>query len=1090
MYWKLNTRSVVLLSFLVVAIAMSSLVAYGFKAKEELNSIEAKEFSAEEIYISSTQVPMEEIIGQLSNSNAWNAFLAEHKSAYVYFDPRSGRPVSLMYPQPIIPGTGEGNQVTLADFSPTLGREITEVNAQVVREVVLKHLTKYASLLNINVDEIGEIRATNFVENVWHVNATRKVNDILVRDATISLLINHGNLVLWGLEKWGDIDVSIVPAINKERALEIGYDFVGGKTLTDNFLRRPRLELIPVAPDWDGAVGKGYSYKLVWAYTFARDGFVNKWETLVDAHSGRVLSFLDTNLYATKKIVGAIYPVSDDECCPDGCAVTGVPAPYTNTGMTTPNDYTDFGGLYDYSSGTAVTTLDGRYVQMGTDNCGTISESSATGDIDMGGTNGQHNCTVPSGHSAGDTFSSRSCAIETTYMNRQVRSWLNMAWLDSFIVCNVNINSSCNAYFSGNSINFYRSGGGCRNTGEIAAVFDHEWGHAVDTHDAQPSISAPGEAIADIAASVRLHESCIGRGFFWTLDRGCGQWTNCPTNPGTSYGYNCSGYNAAECCLNCTGIRQIDYVQHADPDADTPANYTCTICGASSGTPCGKETHCEGIPPAEVGWDLAARDLQAAPFNMDKQTAFTIADKIIWQGHNNVTSWYTCTCPSTSSGCGANNAYPNWIATEDDDGNVNNGTPHMTAIYAAHNRHGMACATPTPQNSGCSGAPTTAATLTAAPSNNSVALSWNAVTGAANYYVWRTDGPYGCDFGRVKIATVTTTSYTDNQALNGKTYYYNVQAIGSNSDCLGPLSNCVSATPVPCTSCAAYLGGSASIESITGGDSDAYLDNCEGATVQVTIQNIGSSTAANTNVNITSTDSFISISTPMPINVGDIPFGGTVNTTFSFSVGQGVNKAACLEDGTFDISVQSTGQTPAANDAFGFTYEIDILTGNVNWPFETGLDGWTVEGGTWALSTTRVNPGGSTHSVHSSQAVNQNCDMMISPEYEATSTTVLHAPNWYTIEPYSAGYWYDRSNIWVVQSGIETLISPASGKLYVTGTLYDWSSYCNQGTDKYGWAGTGATWGDSVFNLGSYDGEILQLRVKNMTDDLSALEGT
>ena len=35
----------------------------------------------------------------------------------------------------------------------------------------------------------------------------------------------------------------------------------------------------------------------------------------------------------------------------------------------------------------------------------------------------------------------------------------------------MNINSTCNAFWNGSTINFYRSGGGCRNTGELAAVF-------------------------------------------------------------------------------------------------------------------------------------------------------------------------------------------------------------------------------------------------------------------------------------------------------------------------------------------------------------------------------------------------------------------------------------------------------------------------------------------------------------------------------------------------------------------------------------------------------------------------------------------
>jgi hypothetical protein len=55
----------------------------------------------------------------------------------------------------------------------------------------------------------------------------------------------------------------------------------------------------------------------------------------------------------------------------------------------------------------------------------------------------------------------------------------NNIWLKQQLSANVNINSSCNAYWNG-SLNFYKSGGGCSNTAEIAAVADH--GKATDRH--------------------------------------------------------------------------------------------------------------------------------------------------------------------------------------------------------------------------------------------------------------------------------------------------------------------------------------------------------------------------------------------------------------------------------------------------------------------------------------------------------------------------------------------------------------------------------------------------------------------------------
>jgi hypothetical protein len=65
----------------------------------------------------------------------------------------------------------------------------------------------------------------------------------------------------------------------------------------------------------------------------------------------------------------------------------------------------------------------------------------------------------------------------------------------------MNINKSCNAYWSSGTINHYRSGNGCRNTGELAGVFVHEWGHGMDANDLVSGVSYPGEGIADIYAA-------------------------------------------------------------------------------------------------------------------------------------------------------------------------------------------------------------------------------------------------------------------------------------------------------------------------------------------------------------------------------------------------------------------------------------------------------------------------------------------------------------------------------------------------------------------------------------------------------------
>src|SRR5262249_34624516 len=66
--------------------------------------------------------------------------------------------------------------------------------------------------------------------------------------------------------------------------------------------------------------------------------------------------------------------------------------------------------------------------------------------------------------------------------------------------------------------------------------------------------------------------------------------------------------------------------------------------------------------------------------------------------------------------------------------------------------------------------------LVATANVGQVALSWNAVSGASSYNVYRGTSPGG--EGATPLATgVTGTSFTDNQVTPGTTYYYQVSAV-------------------------------------------------------------------------------------------------------------------------------------------------------------------------------------------------------------------------------------------------------------------------------------------------------------------------
>jgi hypothetical protein len=787
-----------------LAALLVSSITHAIEPKPPGGYLEQKEFFLPELAISSTNVPLEEVLPALPNRAAWTSLLharapAGDGATYGFIDPRSGTATSLIGAFPLLPGRGVGNQVSIESLSARLGRRPARIDPPIVAAAILDFVGRHRELLAIDATQLGAGRAAQVTPDLWQVNIPQVYHGVLVRDARLAASISHGNLVVIGAETWGNVrGLSTTPKLSSEEALAAGFAYIGGGSAMDEMVRLPTLEVVPVAPPeheraagYTGPIGAGYRHRLVWTFAFRRLPDDAVWETMVDAHSGQVIAFQDTNRYVNQSITGGVYPVTSTEICPTvqtcGTMQSGWPMPFADTGLASPNDFTNSAGIFNYTSGTATTTLTGKYVGI-VDACSAISNS-ATGAIDLGGINGQHDCDSAGG-SPGNTASSRSAFYEVNKLAEQARGWLPFnPWLQSRLTTNVNLDAFpnyCNAFYSlgSGTINFYRSGNGCRNTGEIAGVFDHEWGHGLDDNDAGGALSNSSEAYADIAAIYRLQTSCVGYGFWWTQNKGCGQ-----TSDGTGFNANEAQAGAAHCDLDCSGVRDADWDKHSDHLPDTALGFVCSACSSGSG-PCGRQVHCAAAPSRQAAWDLVARDLRGAPFNYDSQTAFIVGNKLFYQGSGNIGAWHSCTCSVTSDGCGATNGYMQWLTADDDNGNLNDGTPHMTAIFNAFNRHGIACAMPTPQNAGCSGGPTAATTLTATGGNFQTSLSWTAVAGASRYWVFRTEGHVACDFGKALIADTTGLSYTDTQVANGRLYSYNVVAAGTSSACYGVVSNC------------------------------------------------------------------------------------------------------------------------------------------------------------------------------------------------------------------------------------------------------------------------------------------------------------
>jgi hypothetical protein len=114
------------------------------------------------------------------------------------------------------------------------------------------------------------------------------------------------------------------------------------------------------------------------------------------------------------------------------------------------------------------------------------------------------------------TYVSLNTVIE--YVRNNIDA--QMKDIDKGIHAKVNIQKSCNAFYDGESVNFFAASMTCQNTGLIEDVIYHEYGHHVHGSEIIDGVGdfdgAMSEGAADFLAASITGDSGMGRGFTYT----------------------------------------------------------------------------------------------------------------------------------------------------------------------------------------------------------------------------------------------------------------------------------------------------------------------------------------------------------------------------------------------------------------------------------------------------------------------------------------------------------------------------------------------------------------------------------------------
>ncbi len=200
-----------------------------------------------------------------------------------------------------------------------------------------------------------------------------------------------------------------------------------------------------------------------------------------------------------------------------------------------------------------------------------------------------------------------------------------MSWLNSTLSVNVNINDSCNAYYNGSSINFLRASQQCENTARLADVVYHEFGHGFHHHS--------------IILGAGQFEPALSEGLSDYLA------ATITGDPKTAPGFY---YSAAP-------LRDID-PDNGEFEWPFDIHY---------------DPHQTGLIISGALWDL--RKLLVTEHGPEAGAALT----------NQLYAQAIQTAADIPS------MYAEILAADDDDGNLENGTPNVCEIIEAFARHGL-----------------------------------------------------------------------------------------------------------------------------------------------------------------------------------------------------------------------------------------------------------------------------------------------------------------------------------------------------------------------------------------------------------------
>lgn len=413
------------------------------------------------------------------------------------------------------------------------------------RLAIRQFLQGHGAWLGVAADSVQE---THFGEGRLTLSYTLQQlhQGVPVWNAYLKFTFNRGDggLAIFGSEAIPGLQVNVKGGMDRNDAVARFMALTGWRPQLGHMHHEPHQEIAP---------GEDNVYRLAWKVTGEFQGRPEAWSIWIDANTGAELKRESQIHYCglgkngdeckdgpnpafaplVGNVSGWISPI------PGGLAPINPPVltPMPNIRINVPgvgSTFTDANG--DFSIPFAGTTpqnatisiANGQWWTTVTDVSATPIESQAV--------------TLTPGVPTNIVFNAGTAEFTTAQVNAvqyaggihdyAKRVVPTMTAIDVPVTIQVNIAQSCNAFFSGSSINFYRLAGTCNNTA-TGSVVAHEYGHSIDARNGGIGSTprTPSEGCADVCSIYLLDNPDIGTDFFQASRPGIRNGNNTLTHP-------------------------------------------------------------------------------------------------------------------------------------------------------------------------------------------------------------------------------------------------------------------------------------------------------------------------------------------------------------------------------------------------------------------------------------------------------------------------------------------------------------------------------------------------------------------------------